>query len=312
MAKRILGALLVLAMLCGLVPTVLAAPSPVSTVSVTAELSYSLKGLKYNTVIQNFYIDTDYIYVTQNAGSGTFYLSRLKISGKTATYVDHMTLTNCGNGESLAGYHYNGKLYFYIGAKGLEATNYGSTQIARIRYEAGKSYTYTALNRFIHLSSSTADGTSVGSANRVAVAANDLFTIFRIQTTDDSLTYSCYYTKNLNQALDAAQSVGMETATVLGGFRYSFTQAKADRVIPNNSFQGLELANSDMILVSGGNSGETPAIARMSAGGTYQYLANITNIGTSSTGPISVKGIGCTLHMFPQVTMPTARSYTLL
>ncbi|MBQ2445102.1 MAG: hypothetical protein II272_01545 [Oscillospiraceae bacterium] len=290
MTKRILGVLLVLAMLCGLAPAVLAAPSPISTVNVTADLAYDLKGLKYNTVIQNFYIDTDYIYVTQNAGSGTFYLSRLKISGKTATYVDHMTLTNCGNGESLAGYHYNGKLYFFIGAKGLEATNYGSTQIARIRYEAGKSYTYTALNRFIHLSSSTANGTSVGSANRVAVAANDLFTIFRIQTTDDSLTYSCYYTKNLNQALDAAQSVGMETATVLGGFRYSFTQAKADRVIPNNSFQGLELANSDMILVSGGNSGETPAIARMSAGGTYQYLANITNIGTASTGPISVKG----------------------
>ncbi|MBR6825830.1 MAG: hypothetical protein IKM59_04705, partial [Oscillospiraceae bacterium] len=290
MKKRILALLLVLALFCSLVPTALAAPSPVSTVNVTADLAYDLKGLKYNTVIQNFYIDTDYIYVTQSGGSGTFYLSRLKISGKTATYVDHMTLTNCGNGESLAGYHYNGKLYFFIGAKGLEATNYGSTQIARIQYEAGKSYTYTALNRFIHLSSSTADGTSVGSANRVAVAANDLFTVFRIQTTDDSLTYSCYYTKNLNQALDAAQSVGMETATVLGGFRYSFTQTKDNRVLPNNSFQGLELANSDMILVSGGNSGETPAIARMSAGGTYQYLANITNIGTASTGPISVKG----------------------
>ena len=134
MTKRIFALLLVLAMLCGLVPAVLAAPSPVSTVNVTADLAYDLKGLKYNTVIQNFYIDTDYIYVTQSAGSGTFYLSRLKISGKTATYVDHMTLTNCGNGESLAGYHYNGKLYFFIGAKGLEATNYGSTQIARIRY----------------------------------------------------------------------------------------------------------------------------------------------------------------------------------
>ncbi len=290
MTKRILGVLLVLAMLCGLVPTVLAAPSPASSANVSAELSYSLKGLKFGGVLQNFYIDTDYIYITQNGGSGTFYLSRLKINGTDATYVDHMTLTNCGNGESLAGYHYNGKLYFFIGAKGLEATSYGSTQIARIQYEAGKSYTYTALNRFIHLSSSTADGTSVGSANRVAVAANDLFTVFRIQTTDDSLTYSCYYTKNLNQALDGGQSIGMETAAVTGGFRYSFTQTKDNRVLPNNSFQGLELANSDMILVSGGNSGETPAIARMSAGGTYQYLANITNIGTASTGPICVKG----------------------
>ncbi|MBP3412640.1 MAG: MBL fold metallo-hydrolase, partial [Oscillospiraceae bacterium] len=290
MTKRFLAFLLTLAMLCALVPAVFAAPTPASTVNLTAELSYSLKGLKFNSVIQNFYIDTDYIYITQNAGSGTFYLSRLKISGTTATYVDHMTLTNCGNGESLAGYHYNGKLYFYIGAKGLEASSYGSTQIARVEYKAGASYTYTDLTRFIHLSCSTADGTSVGTANRVACAANELFTTFRIQTTDNSVTYSCYYTEALNKALDSTKMLGMETTSVLNGFIYSFTQTQDNRVLPNNSFQGMELANSDMILVCGGNAGETPAIARMSQNGTYQSLANITNIGTTSTGPIGIKG----------------------
>ncbi len=290
MSKRILPILLVLAMICGLVPTALAAPSPASTVSVTADLSYSLKGLKFSGVLQNFYIDTDYIYITQNGGSGTFYLSRLKINGTDATYMDHMTLTNCGNGESLAGYRYNGKLYFYIGAKGLEATSYGSTQIARVEYSAGKTYTYTDLTRFIHLSSSTATGTSVGTANRVACAANDLFTVLRIQTTDDSITYSCYYTADLNKAMDSTKMLGMETPAVLNAFLYSFTQTKDNRVLPNNSFQGLELANSDMILVSGGNSGEPPAIGRMSQNGTYQSLVNITNIGTVSTGPIGIKG----------------------
>ncbi len=288
MTKRFLALLLALALLCGLVPTVLAAPTPASTVNLTADLSYSLKGLKFNSVLQNFYIDTDYIYITQNAGSGTFYLSRLKISGTTATYVDHMTLTNCDNGETLAGYRYNGKLYFYVGAKGLEATDYHSTQIARVEYQAGKTYTYTDLTRFIHLSSSTADGTSFGSANRVACAANDLFTIFRIQTTDDSVTYSCYYTAALNKALDSTKMLGMETAAVTGAFLYSFTQTKDNRVLPNNSFQGLEIASSDMILVSGGNSGETPAIGRMSQNGTYQSLAYITNLGTVSTGPLSI------------------------
>ena len=90
MMKRILALFLLLAMVCSLVPTVLAAPSPVSTVNVSADLSYSLKGLKFNSVLQNFYVDNDYIYITQNGGSGTFYLSRLKINGTTANYQDQI------------------------------------------------------------------------------------------------------------------------------------------------------------------------------------------------------------------------------
>ena len=286
MTKRILGVLLVLAMLCGLAPAVLAAPSPVSTVNVTADLAYDLKGLKYNTVIQNFYIDTDYIYVTQNAGSGTFYLSRLKISGKTATYVDHMTLTNCGNGESLAGYHYNGKLYFFIGAKGLEATNYGSTQIARIQYEAGKTYVYTDLNRFSHLSNSTADGSTLGSSDRVACSADENYTVIRVELTDGTTCYTIYDTTALNKALDGGKLIAMESAEVRSGFVYHYKQKKIARVLPNASFQGMELANQNAIFVSGGNEGETPAIAKMNMYGTYQLLAYITNVGTALTGPM--------------------------
>ena len=288
MTKRLVAVLLVLAMVCSLVPMVFAAPSPTTTTNVTADLAYELKGLKFNSVLQNFHVESDYLYVTQSNGTGTVYLSRLKISGTTATYADHMTLNNCGNGETLSGYRYNGKLYFFVGSKGLEASDYKATQIARIQYEAGKTYTYTQLNRFTHLSNSTSDGTSLGTVNRVACDANDLFTVFRIQTSDDAITYSCYYTKALNQALDAGETAAMESATITGGFLYSFTQSTDNRVLPNNSFQGLALANYDAILVCGGNSGETPAISKMSSNGTYQVLANVTNLGTVSTGPIAI------------------------
>jgi hypothetical protein len=51
MTKRLLATLLLLAMFCALVPTVLAAPTPVNTVNITADLSYSLQGLKFNSIL---------------------------------------------------------------------------------------------------------------------------------------------------------------------------------------------------------------------------------------------------------------------
>jgi len=68
--------------------------------SVVPEKAYNIKGLKHNLNVQNFYIGSNYLYVTQRHESTT-YLSRCIISGNTATYKDEMVLSNCGHGQTL-------------------------------------------------------------------------------------------------------------------------------------------------------------------------------------------------------------------
>ena len=77
-------------------------------------------------------------------------------------------------------------------------------------YEAGKTYTYTQLNRFTHLSNSTQTGTTLGTVNRVACDANELFTVFRIQTTDDAVLNKLKPISTLN-----SQEVGIGVLNVL-------------------------------------------------------------------------------------------------
>lgn len=147
MKRRILAFVMVISILIAVLPVVFAAPTAAATVSVNADYQYTLTGLPYGLIVQNLYIDDTTLYITQHGGDGVTYLSRLSIQGDKAVYQDHMTLNNCGRGESLAGYYYNNKLYFYMGCKiDTSATTNYSTQVARVPYEAGKTYTYTQLN----------------------------------------------------------------------------------------------------------------------------------------------------------------------
>ncbi|MBQ9833324.1 MAG: hypothetical protein IJO48_06295, partial [Clostridia bacterium] len=193
-ALRVLSMIMIVVMLMlGTISTANAA-TPNSTVSAKATLAYTLKGLPLGRAIQNFYVATTYIYITQRVDSTT-YLSRLKISGNTATYVDRMTFNNCGHGQSLDMYTYNGVNYLYLGCKAETNTTYNwSLQIARIKYEAGKTYDYTALNRLSYMNYATKSATSLGTTKRVAAGGNSTYTIFRVQTTGGSVTFSIYDT----------------------------------------------------------------------------------------------------------------------
>ena len=117
MKKKIFVYFIIFTLLLSMIPTVFAAPTPNASVSLNADYQYTLTGLPYGSIVQNFYFDDTTLYITQHGGNGITYLSRLNIQGDKAVYQDHMTLNNCGRGESLAGYYYNNKLYFYIGCK---------------------------------------------------------------------------------------------------------------------------------------------------------------------------------------------------
>ncbi len=232
-----------------MIPSVAAAPAATESVSLNADYRYTLTGLPFSSVVQNFFFDDSTLYITQHGGSGITYLSRLTIQGDKAVYQDHMTLNNCGRGESLAGYYYNNKLYFYLGCKiDTAATTYYSLQVARVPYEAGKTYTYTQLNRFNNQNYASKDGSRLGTGYRINVCGNSQYTIFRVQTSEGSVTYSCYDTKGLNALLDASQSVNLSEATPRSKLLYSFTQTGSSQIVrPNNSFHGVELTSKNVI-----------------------------------------------------------------
>jgi hypothetical protein len=126
----------------------------------------------------------------------------------------------------------------------------------------------------------------LGSSARVACCADENYTVIRIELDDGTTCYTTYDTKALNKALDGGQMVAMESASVRSAFVYHFKQKALPRVLPNRSFQGIELADHNAIFVAGGNAGEMPAIGKMNMYGSYQLLAYISNVGTSITGPM--------------------------
>ena len=89
-ALRIFSLVLAMVLVFGCCQGVFAA-SPSSSSNVSATLAYTLRGLPLGRAIQNFYVGVNYIYITQRI-TATTYVSRLKINGAEAHYMDHMVM----------------------------------------------------------------------------------------------------------------------------------------------------------------------------------------------------------------------------
>lgn len=262
---------------------------PLSEISVYAapnnsakgKLAYNLEGLHHNLNVQNFYVGSTYLYVTQKTGTKT-YLSRCKINGDTATYQDEMTLTNCGHGQTLEYMEYEGKPYFLVGSKDKEVDGYvWSVQIGVIQYNASKTLDYTDMKRFSYMNYANKTATTVGETKRVAAATsqNNNRIIFRIQTMDNKVMYSIYdrnllLKKLLTETNDKKLDMRIATKCCLS----SFIQTGSNKVLPNGSFQGIEMTETNKIYVSGGGEGQTPQIAKMNLSGVLQSTVSIIGV----------------------------------
>lgn len=265
------------------------AATPEKTVNASATLAYNLKGLHHNLAVQKAYIASTYLYVTQRSG-GTVYLSRLLMNGNDATYVDEMTITNAGHGQTLDMYTYNGINYFYFSSKADPSTSYDwSLQVARLQYSPGATYDYTDLHRFTYMNYANKTGSRLGDTYRVDGGGNSTYTIFRIQTAEGTVTWSIYDTVALNQLLDSNEQVRMDSAAAVSACVTSFTQSGSSIVRPNGSFQGVDMLSNTEIYTSGGAEGDTPQIAMMSNTGAYKTLVNITNVGTHEIEGVQTK-----------------------
>lgn len=287
--SRLLTSVCLAVLIFGMTVMPVFAATPVKTVNASATLAYNLKGLNHNLAVQKAYIASTYLYVTQRTG-GTVYLSRLLMNGTTATYVDEMTITNAGHGQTLDMYTHNGINYFYFSSKAdPSTTNNWSLQVARLQYSAGTTYDYTDLHRFTYMNYADETGTSLGETYRVDGGGNSDYTIFRVQTAEGSVTWSIYDTVALNKLLDANEQVRMDSTAAVNANVASITQSGSAIVRPNNSFQGFDMLGSTEIYTSGGAEGETPQIALMSNTGTYKTLVKITNVGTHEIEGVQTK-----------------------
>ena len=265
------------------------AATPGKTVNASATLAYNVKSLRHNLAIQKAYIASTYVYVTQRS-QGTVYLSRCRISGTDAIYQDEMTMTNCGHGQTLDMYTYNGINYLYVSSKADPDTSYyWSLQVARVLYAAGTTVDYTSLRRFTYMNYANKTGTSLGKTYRVDAGGNSTHTAFRVQTEEGTVTWSVYETAALNQLLDGNTQVQMNSTGAKNACVYSFTQSGSNIIRPNGSFQGMDLLGSSEIYTCGGAEGDVPSIALITPTGAYQSLVKITNVGNHEIEGVQTK-----------------------
>ncbi len=287
LSLRLLSLVLAVILFSGCVHMTLAA-TPSSESNASATLAYTLRGLPLGRAVQNFYVGDTYIYITQRVNAIT-YLSRLEIRGSEAHYLDRMTFNNCGHGQSLDFYSYNGTEYLLMGCKAETATSYNwSLQMARIKYEPGLTYDYTELNRLSYMNYANKSASRLGTTYRVAGAASASYMIFRIQTEEGSVTYSAYSMSKLNALMDASESVRMDSANAKAACSFSFTQNGSSIIRPNGSFQGIDISSTKSIYLSGGADGDTPQIARTNSSGSYLKLIKVTNVGA-----LEIEGVQC-------------------
>ncbi len=279
---------------------IMASPSPYNEVNTKAKLRYTLTGLPCANSIQKMYIRDKEIYVTQRYGKTTF-LSRCEIdkTTKQAVCKDFMTLQRFGHGQTLEYFEWNGKAYFWISCKPNTAYDADwAMQIGRISYEPNTTIDYTQICRLGTLNYANKTGIGLDGVKRVDAALSDNGSklLIWVKSPQNAMQYSWYDTAMLNEILDEKENETVKYVSFLDNERLrraclgSIVQkSSSDWILPNSSFQGVELTDQDSVFVIGGGVGEKPKIAFMERNGSkynYTKLATITNLGDISTSEV--------------------------
>ncbi|MCQ2491875.1 MAG: class III bacteriocin [Lachnospiraceae bacterium] len=256
-----------------------------------ATFRYKFSGLPSNYPVQKVYVGSTYIYALQRCGNTQSKnpddtLARCEINGETATCIDYMTLYNFGHGQTLDWMEHNGNAYFIVGCKSnTENDSRWSLQVGRVQYDAGGSVSYTDIPRLSNINRANSTGTAYGDTKRVdaALSSDKSKLIIRMKNTVNEIQYTVYNMNTLNSLFDSkerqsAKYVECTNSTVKGACLAFFRQTTSStKVQPNNSFQGIELADGGSIYISGGNPGEPPRIAKMTgSGSSYNYTYRMT------------------------------------
>lgn len=254
---------------------------------------YTLKGLR-KRAIQNFYVVSNYIYVTQKGpkeDEGSVYLSRCTLNGNTATYKDEMKLLGVGHGQTLEMYKYKGETYFLF-ACGVNNgnDNYWSTQIGRIQYKAGSVLKNKDIKRFTYLAYANKSSESFGKILRVdAALSSDKKTILIWKQSGDNKykqQFSGFDFDTFNAVLSATNS---NTVSFKGNSKmkkactFTFDDRNKNLGLPT-SIQGVEISNKSnglhsIYICSGteNDKGKKLSISRFNSSGDKKSTITISH-----------------------------------
>jgi len=199
-------------------------------------------------VIQNFYVGSTYIYVTQRRklnGSNVVFLSRCKISGKTATYVSNMEVSVGGHGQTLELYDYNGKTYLLIDVCTKDTTDgiFGK-QIARVKYQSG-TVGYDDMVRLTYLAYSADGVTDFKPTVRADAALSTDKKYMLIWKRNGSGNTQCtiHDFTAINKAMDKVQNNKDKVVSFYHNSSIKSVASFANKSYMGSRSQGVELSN---------------------------------------------------------------------
>lgn len=241
-------------------------------------------------VIQASYVADNHLFFVR-CGKTNAYLYRcaLPTNGKDvdANKAEVMTLEDFGHTQTLEVYKHNKEWYALIGCKGVEGKDgyKWATQIARVKFQAGKTIKYTKCERLSGLNNIGNLG-SIGVVRRAeaAMSTDNKWLLLWVRTYDDNkknykTRFAIYDAGKINDALDKLKNKDSKylpcdnsevvKALTAKGFEYTVKHDNATYGdLRYGSNQGLEINNSKEIYVC------SEELKDYVSQGTYIYKLN--------------------------------------
>ncbi len=281
-----------------------------------ATLKYYFTGAPVKKVIQKFYIGETYGYALQLNGLGddptpNAVLSRglLPTDGsKEIKLTKQMYLNNFGHGQTLEYFNWNGTDYFWIAtdaARDLNAKEYWSTQIGRVAFKENDTIDYTNIKRLSSISSANKEGKPAFKLARADAALSSTPTASRTDGgkqrlmimssssagTGGTFQLTAYNSDTINTKPDQAGTnyLGCDKLTSSVVSAYTIKDKDNKFEIPNDSWQGLEFADNNMVYISGGHIGDTPKVIR--GNWRFSQAKTVSLSGFSDATNVETEGI---------------------
>lgn len=217
-----------------------------------------VEGLPCDNAVQatEHYIDkttgNHYLFCLQINNKKRQYISRYKIEGTVAFYLDKMVLNNCGHSQTLDVYDWNGKTYILVTCKPLESGEFlWARQIGRIEYEPNKTIeSYKNINRLTNITDYRVECGLSADTNILLVYTKSLSGEKKITQYDFG---------QINELLDREKWIPIKYAKQING-----GEVTSDILGYKKSLQGIDVANGgNTIYISGGSKGDAPEIKKL-------------------------------------------------
>lgn len=212
--------------------------------------------------IQNIYVTTKYVYVTQVYSHKNVKLSRCKINeeGTEAAYQDSMNLESVGHGQTLVPYTRkdNGvdNHYFLVCANAIEGSNYWeANRIGRIKYVAGETKPNTEIKSLLNTEYSNAKRSLFADLRRCAanLSTNGETMLMFKQSTSGNVQYSYYSFDVIHNVFNGnnISEMNFKTSTKLSDACLDVINKSG---LPLSQLQGIDIDDDlNIYIVKNGN-----------------------------------------------------------